>query len=435
MSLDLLTANDTAGAYPASYYTATANPLAQFPTISESVDCDVCIVGGGYTGLSAALHLAQKGYDVVLLEAQRVGFGASGRNGGQVGTGQRVEMDSLEKMVGRETAKDLWKLSLASVQLVKDLIDDHDMDVTFTDGIIEAAHRERFVPDYHDYAEHLEKTYGYIKMTKLDRDAMHDHVGSQAYFGGTLDMGGGHIHPLRYALGLARACVAAGVRVFEGSKVVGLAHGKTVTVSTDTGTVRASYVILGCNGYLGKLEGSVAQKVMPINNFIAATEPLDADTAKGLIRYNHAVADSKFVINYFRLSDDNRMLFGGGESYGYTFPKDIAATVRKPMTQIFPQLKDVRIDYAWGGTLGITLNRMPHFARLAGTVLTASGYSGHGVAMATLGGKIAAEAIAGQAEKFDVMASVPSPTFPGGSLLRSPLLIAGMLWYGLRDRL
>lgn len=435
MTLDLLTANDRQGEYPASYYAASATPLAPFPTASGDITCDVCVIGGGYTGLSAALHLAQDGYDVVLIEAQRVGFGASGRNGGQVGTGQRVEMDSVEKMVGMGPAKALWQMSLESVQLVKDLITDNKMDVIFHDGVIQAAHRARYVPEYHDYTAHLDRVYGYIQMTNLNRDAMHDHVGSPAYHGGTLDMGSGHIHPLRFALGLARTAKAAGVRIFEGSKVLGLTHGATVAITTGSATVKASHVVMGCNGYLGALEGSVAKKVMPINNFIAATEPLDEDMAKGLIRYNHAVADSKFVINYFRLSDDNRMLFGGGESYGYRFPDDIVATVRKPMSAIFPQLADVKIDYAWGGTLGITMNRMPHFARLAGNVLTASGYSGHGVAMATLGGKLAAQAIAGQAEKFDLMASVPTKTFAGGSALRTPLLVAAMIWYSLRDRL
>ncbi|MEO9863029.1 MAG: FAD-binding oxidoreductase [Yoonia sp.] len=435
MTLDLLTANDTQGAYPASYYAATAPQLPPFATAKGAITCDVCVVGGGYTGLSAALHLAEKGYDVVLLEAQRVGFGASGRNGGQVATGQRVEMDSVEKMVGMGPAKALWDLSLDSVQLVKDLITHHDMDVPFHDGVIEAAHRARFVPDYHAYAAHLERVYGYTQVTTLDRDAMRDHVGSPAYHGGTLDIGSGHIHPLRYALGLARAAQSAGVRIFENSKVTNLSHGTPAKIATEHADISASYVVLGCNGYLGALDGKVAKKVMPINNFIAATEPLDDHTANNLIRYNHAVADSKFVINYFRLSDDNRMLFGGGESYGYRFPKDIAATVRKPMSEIFPQLKNVKIDYAWGGTLGITMNRMPHFARLAGNVFTASGYSGHGVAMATLGGKIAADAIAGQAEKFDLMASVPTTAFPGGSRLRAPLLAAAMIYYSLRDRL
>lgn len=435
MTLDLLTANDRQGQYPASYYAATATPLAPFPTLQGVVRCDVCVVGGGYTGLSAALHLAQRGFDVVLVEAQRVGFGASGRNGGQVGTGQRVDIEDLEKMVGMTAAKVLWDLSLESVALVRELITTHTMDVTFHPGIIEAAHRARYVPDYHASAEHLARTYGYDQMQPLDRAGIRDLLGTEAYHGGALDLGGGHIHPLRYALGLARAVEAAGVRIFEGSKVTKVIAGEPATVQTELGAVQAQHVLLGCNGYLGHMQADVAKKVMPINNFIVATEPLDQATADSLIRDNRAVADSKFVINYYRLSDDNRLLFGGGESYGYRFPKDIAATVRKPMLQIYPQLKDTRIDYAWGGTLGITMNRMPHFARLSGNILSASGYSGHGVAMATLGGKIAAEAIAGQAERFDVMANLPTPTFPGGATLRWPLLVAAMLWYSLRDRL
>ncbi len=435
MSLDLLTANDRQGAYPQSYYVATSVPLAPFPAASGEITCDVCVVGGGFTGLSAALHLAERGYDVVLLEAQRVGFGASGRNGGQVGTGQRVEMDDVAKMVGAGPAKILWELSLESVQLVRDLIGTHNMNVPFHPGIVEAAHRARYVPEYHAYADYLAETYDYTQVRKLDRAEMRATVGSPAYHGGTLDMGGGHIHPLKYALGLAGAAQAAGVRLFENSKVTGVKRGTPAVVTTDQGQITADFVVLGCNGYLGNLEGEVAAKVMPINNFIVATEPLKREIAEGLIRGNHAVADSKFVINYFRLSDDLRLLFGGGESYGYRFPKDIAATVRKPMLEIYPQLKDTRIDYAWGGTLGITMNRMPHFARLSGNVLSASGYSGHGVAMATLGGKLAAEAVAGQAERFDLMAHVPTPRFPGGAALRWPLLVAAMVWYGLRDRL
>ena len=435
MTLDLLTANDRQGEYPASYYAATADPLPPFPATSGPLRCDVCVVGGGYTGLSAALHLAQRGFDVVLLEAQRVGFGASGRNGGQVGTGQRVDMDTLEKMVGKGPAKALWDLSLESVQLVRDLIAQHSIDTPFHPGIIEAAHKARMVPEYHAYAEHLQKTYGYDLVQPLDRDGIRQHLGTTAYHGGTLDLGGGHIHPLRYALGLARAAEAAGVRIFENSKVLGLDTGPKVTIRTASATISADFAVIGCNGYLGDLDRQVATKVMPINNFIAATEPLDAATAKDLIRHNHAVADSKFVINYYRLSDDNRLLFGGGESYGYRFPQDIAATVRKPMLQVYPQLQNTRIDYAWGGTLGITMNRMPHFARRDGNVYLASGYSGHGVAMATLGGKLAADAIGGQAEKFDIMANVKTPTFPGGATLRWPLLVAAMLWYSLRDRL
>jgi gamma-glutamylputrescine oxidase len=431
--MDLLSANDKAGQYPASYYAATATPLDPFPTAAGAISCDVCVVGGGYSGLSAALHLAQAGYDVVLLDAQRVGFGASGRNGGQVGTGQRIGQDDLEGLVDLSQAHALWDLSLESVGLVRDLIEKHNLDCGWFDGIIEADHRARNVPHSHEYADKLRNEYDYHLIRPVGRDEMRSLVGSSAYYGGTLDMGGGHMHPLRFALGLARAARDAGVRIYEHSKVTSVTpDGK---VGTDQAQITAKHVILGCNGYLGALNGHVAQRVMPINNFIAATEPLSDAKARNLIRDNHAVADSKFVINYFRLSEDNRMLFGGGESYGYKFPKDIAKTVRKPMLQIFPQLKDTKIDYAWGGTLGITMNRMPHFARVSDRVLSISGYSGHGVAVATLAGKLAAQAVAGQSEKFDIFSTVPTPRFPGGPRLRTPLLVLAMLWYSMRDRL
>lgn len=429
--MDLLFANDRAGEYPASYYAATAQPLDLHPTARGTINCDVCVVGGGYSGLSSALHLTAKGYDVVLVDAQRVGFGASGRNGGQVGTGQRIGQDSLEDMVGRDHAHELWDLSVESVQLVRDLIANHSIECGWADGVIEANHRAKNVAEDHEYAEKIQRDYGYDKIRAVGKDEMRSLVGSRAYYGGTLDMGGGHIHPLRYALGLARAASAAGVRIFEQSKVTAVDPSGKVT--TQDAVIKAKHVILACNGYLGALNGDVAQRVMPINNFIAATEPLN--DPRSIIRDNYAVADSKFVINYFRLSEDNRLLFGGGESYGYRFPKDIAATVRKPMLQIFPQLKETRIDYAWGGTLGITMNRMPHFAQISDAVLSISGYSGHGVAMATLAGKLAADAVAGQAEKFDIFSRVPTPRFPGGAGLRTPLLVLAMLWYSMRDRL
>ncbi len=433
--MDILTSNDRVGEFPASWYAATATAPAHYPQAAGALSCDVCIIGAGFTGLSAALHLAEKGYDVILLDAHRVGFGASGRNGGQVGTGQRLDQDALEKMVGEARARDLWNLALESVQLVRDLIKAHDMDCGFVDGVIHADHRQRFVPESHAYAKRLQTKYNYNKIRALDRDEMRDLVGSSAYFGGLLDMGSGHTHPLKLAFGLARAATKAGARIFEKSRVTDLVEAEPTTVRTEIANISARHVVLACNGYLGSLNGKVAARVMPINNFIAATEPMSKADAEALIRNNYAVADSKFVINYFRLSEDRRMLFGGGESYGFRFPRDIAALVRKPMTQIYPQLKDARIDYAWGGTLGITLNRMPHFARLRGNIISASGYSGHGVALATLGGKLAAQAIAGQAEKFDMMADVPTPRFPGGVAMRWPLLVLAMVWFSLRDKL
>lgn len=433
--MDILTANDRPAEYPKSWYAATVPAPEPITEAVGGLTCDICIVGAGFTGLSAALHLAQQGYDVILLEAHRVGFGASGRNGGQVGTGQRVEQDDLEDLVGEDHARALWGLALESVQLVRDLIKDHEMGCKFVDGVIHADHRQRLVQANHDYAKLLQDKYDYDLIRSLDQDEMRHLVGSPAYYGGTLDMGSGHTHPLQFALGLAVAAKAAGVRIYEGSRVTNITNGAPAKVDTARANIIADHLLLACNGYLGNLQGRVASRVMPINNFIAATRPLSESEATGLIRENHAVADSKFVINYFRLSEDRRMLFGGGESYGYRFPSDIAGLVRKPMSAIFPQLKDIEIDYAWGGTLGITMNRMPHFERLAGNIISASGYSGHGVAMATLGGKLAAEAIAGQAERFDLMADVPTPAFPGGAMMRWPLLVLAMVWYSMRDRL
>ncbi|WP_136684890.1 NAD(P)/FAD-dependent oxidoreductase [Falsirhodobacter xinxiangensis] len=423
--MNLLTANDRPGQYPPSYYAATATPLAPFERAEGDMRADVCVIGGGYTGLSAALHLAQRGYDVVLLEAHRVGFGASGRNGGQVGSGQRLEQDALEKMVGLDDARKLWTMGEDAKALVRRLIADHAMPVTFRPGIAHACRHDSEVAHARAYAEKLSRDYGYDQVQPLDQVELAAMIGTGIYKGGDIDRGAGHIHPLNFALGLARAAADAGVRIHERSTVTARTG---TTVATDRATIRADHVILACNAYLGDLERQVAAKVMPINNFIIATEPLP-----GLMQ-PVAVADTKFVVNYWRMSDDGRLLFGGGESYGYRFP-DIAKTVRKPLLEVYPQLKDARIDYAWGGTLGITMNRMPCFTRPDANVFSASGYSGHGVAMATMAGRVIAEAVAGNAERFDLMARLPQHRFPGGAALRWPLLVLAMTWYSMRDRL
>lgn len=433
--MDLLTVNDKPGEYPESYYAAHAKQLDPFPMAQGDLSCDICVVGGGFMGLSTAYHLAKRGYDVILLDAHRVGFGASGRNGGQVGTGQRVEQEELEKMVGKTHARQLWDIALQSTQLVKDLSKSEMVHTDFHSGVVHTAHHKRYAQDNQEYVDSLVNDYDYDKIRVLDEEECRHIVNSPAYFGGTLDTGAGHINPLEFVFGLARMAEAAGVRLFENSKVIELKEGEPAQVKTEKANVTARYVVLGCNGYLGTMQKTVAARVMPINNYILATEPMSPDDQEALIRNNYAVADSKFVVNYFRFSDDNRLLFGGTESYSYKFPNDIAAKVRKPMLEIFPQLKDIGIEYAWGGTLGITMNRMPHYERLSGNILSLSGFSGHGVAMATLSGQIAAETIAGQAERFDIMAKVPTIAFPGGPALRSPLLVLAMLWYSLRDKL
>lgn len=431
--MNLLHVNDRRGEYPASYYAATATPLDRFPVLKGARKADVCVVGGGYTGLSAALHLAQKGYDVILLEAHRVGFGASGRNGGQVGSGQRQDQVWIEKTVGRENAHRLWNLAEEAKSLVKSLVRDHAMPVTFHPGIAHACRSEAEVRDTHAYAEKLHRDYGYQHLESLDRTGIRRLIGSTEYVGGEIDRDAGHLHPLNFAIGLAQAAAKAGVRIHEGSEVHRVEPGRRPVVRTPSGHVDCATVILAGNGYLGQLSPKVAAKVMPINNFIIATEPL-GDAAKDILSEPVAVADTRFVVNYWRLSEDNRLLFGGGESYGYRFP-DIIKTVSKPMLQVYPQLAKTRITHAWGGTLAITVNRMPCFTRPGQNVLSASGYSGHGVAMATLAGKLMAEASAGQMERFDLMASLPQHRFPGGAALRWPLLVTAMTWYAMRDRL
>ena len=432
--MDLLYANDTAGAYPKSWYAATAQTLAPFAPLAGTQRADVCVIGGGYTGLSAALHLAQAGRRVILLEAQRVGFGASGRNGGQLGSGQRVDQISLESLVGRDQARALWALGEDAKALVKDLIATHEIECHFKSGVAWTGSRPAEVTWMHDYAAHLSRVYGYGNLEVLDAAACQTLCPSPAYRGGMVDWGAGHLHPLAYALGLARAARNSGVQIYEQSRVTALTEGTPNVVSTENGTVHASHIVLACNGYLSGLAPSVTARVMPINNFIIATEPLGA-RAQEVLTKDVAVADSKFVVNYFRLSHDGRLLFGGGESYGYRFPADIERVVRKPMHAVFPHLKDVRIDYAWGGTLGITMKRFPYLARLAPGILSASGYSGHGVGTATHAGYLMARAIEGDGDGFDTMSAIPTPAFPGGGALRTPLLILAMTWYALRDRL
>jgi gamma-glutamylputrescine oxidase len=392
------------------------------------------VIGAGYTGLTAALHLAKAGYDVVLLEAQRVGFGASGRNGGQVGSGQRLEQDALERSQGKDDARLLWQIAEDAKAEVQLLIRDHGIDCAYKPGVAHADWHAGDVGAAHAYAEKLARDYGYDQIEPLDRDKIGALIGSDVFHGGTLDRGAGHLHPLRYALGLARAAAEAGVRIFERSEVHSLTSGDTPSVQTRHGMATCNQIVLAANGYHGHLVGQVANKVMPINNFIVATEPL-GKRADEILAQDIAVADSKFVVNYWRLSEDRRLLFGGGESYGYKFPKDIAGLVRKPMLAIYPQLADAKITHAWGGTLAITMSRMPYFGHPMPNVFSAAGYSGHGVAMASLAGRIIAETIAGHSERFDVMARVALPNFPGGAGFRSPILALAMTWYSLRDRI
>ncbi len=380
------------------------------------------------------MHLAERGYSVVLLEGRQVGWGASGRNGGQLGTGQRREESELEVRFGHDSARQLFGLALAGRSLVKDLIHRHHIDCDLTPGQLLCAARPSHLGDLERRAAKLARDYAYPDQRVLDRESLREMVDSPGYHGGVLDAGAAHLHPLNYALGLARACVTAGVRICEHSVVTGYSGATPVIVRTSQGEVRARHLVLGCNGYLGGLEPRIADRIMPINNYLLATAPL-GDLASRLIADPACVHDTLFVVNYYRLSRDGRLIFGGGETYTREFPADLSGFVRRHMLRVFPQLAAVPIDYAWGGTLAITMNRLPHLGRLAPNVYFAQGYSGHGVSTATLAGQLMAEAIAGTAERFDVFARLPPPAFPGGTLLRWPGQVLGMLWFALRDRL
>jgi len=436
--MNLLFKNDKYGQYPDSWYHATSKPLPPFPNLKGDIRADVCVVGAGFTGLSSALHLAQKGYNVVLLEGQRVGFGASGRNGGQVGHGHNIDQRSLEKKLGKSDAHMLWDIAEDSIKITRDLAEKYASDAMFKSGHGSAYFSQKEADAGRKDQEYLLQNYDFTQSRYLDKAATEEIIGTDQYAGMVLDTNGGHIHTLNFAFGLARAAAAAGVQIYEGALVENINEGKTASdksvVKTEAGSVTADYVVLACNGYSDAANRKVAARVMPLNNYMVATEPL-GDMADEILARDICVYDSMFVLNYYRLSHDKRLIFGGGESYGARFPTDIAAKVRGPMQKLFPQLKGVKIDYAWGGTLGITTNRMPYFARVAPNILNASGYSGHGVALATLAGEIIAQTIAGQSARFDVMARVPSMPFPGGRRFAQPIMTLAMSWFALRDRL
>jgi len=422
--------------YPASYYAATARGLAESRPLKGAARCDVCIVGGGFTGVATALHLAERGYKAVVLEARRIGWGASGRNGGQLNGGQRLPPETMAGIVGAEQARRLWDLGEEAKTLVKQRIARHGIDCDLKPGIISAGIKPAHAEEMQAHARFLRDDYGYPHIRPLSRAELRAEVASDRYHSGYLDSDAAHLHPLNYVLGLARAAREAGAVIHEETTALEIIRrdGKP-GVRTAGGEVLAEQLVLAGNGHLGNLEPRIAGLVMPINNFIIATEPLGEDRAEALIASDVAVADSKHVIDYFRLSADRRLLFGGGETYRMGYPDDITAVVRPCMLRVFPQLADVKIDYAWGGKVAITMNRLPAFGRLDGDILYAQGFSGQGVALTTLAGKVIAEAVAGQAERFDIMAEIPTPAFPGGTLLRWPSLVLGMLYYSLRDKL
>ena len=418
-----------------SWYAATATPFAALPPLSGDIRADVCIIGAGYTGLGAALELAQRGVSAVVLEAGQVGSQASGLNGGQVHTGQRRDQAWLEKTVGPDDAMALWRLAQDARAHLHATIADHAIACDLKPGMIHARHRPGGEAEDAAHIEHMAQRYGYDALSLIGTQDLANDLGTDVYHGGLLDRDGGHLHALNLALGLARAAMVSGATIHEHSRALSWTRqGGKIVVFTAGGRVTCDQLILSGDGSLNHMAGRARGRVMPINNFILTTEPL-GDLAGEIIASDAAVADSRFVVNYFRKTSDGRLLFGGGENYRPGFPSDVAGFVRRHMLKVYPRLKDVKIDHAWGGTLGITINRVPFVGEVAPGVRVASGYSGQGVMLAPYVGKLLADAALGEGAGVELLSRLPTPPFPGGRLLRWPLTVAGLSWYAMRDRL
>jgi gamma-glutamylputrescine oxidase len=416
-----------------SYYQATATPSPKHPPLEGDIAADVCIVGAGYTGLSAAIELAEAGYKVVVLEAESVGHGASGRNGGQICTGFSSGQEKIEAQLGREDARRCFAMAEEAKQLLKDRIARYSIDCNLRWGYLHVLPKPNRFDGLKAWKAEWDEL-GYADTQIIGKEELADKLGTRAYHGALREGGAGHFHPLNYCLGLARAATSAGAAIHEFSRAVEVETGSKPFVRTERGNVTARFVIIACNAYLGRLVPKLHGKVMPVTSYIVATEPLGENRARALIRDGEAVADTNFIVDYFRITSDTRMLFGGRASYTTLEPADLGAYMKPRMTKIFPQLRDVRIDFAWGGFIAITYNRIPDCGRLSPTAYYAHGYSGQGVALAGLYGKLMAEAIRGTAERFDLLARVRHLPFPGGPV-RVPMLASAMLFYRLRDAL
>lgn len=421
-----------------SYYLASANAMPQRPALGADLTADVCVIGGGFTGVNTAIELAQRGLSVILLEARRIGWGASGRNGGQLIRGIGHDVSGFAKYVGEEGVRYLQQAGIDSVALVGERVREHGIECDLRWGFCELANTAAQFVAFQGELESL-AALGYTPETRLVAPQdMAQVVGSGLYAGGLVDMGSGHLHPLNLVLGEAAVAESLGVRVFENSPVLELIHGDTVQVRCASGTVRAASLVLACNAHLDELEPKLSGKVLPAGSYIIATEPLPAELANQLIPQNLALCDQKVGLDYYRLSADRRLLFGGACHYSGRDPADIAAYMRPKMLKVFPQLANTAVEFQWGGKIGITANRFPQVGRLKQhpNVFYAQGYSGHGLNVTHWCARLLAEGIhAGQSRGLDIFSQVPHMTFPGGKALRSPLLALGMLWYRVREML
>jgi gamma-glutamylputrescine oxidase len=422
-----------------SWYEASVVRPAPAPPLAERIAADVCVVGGGYAGVSAALELAERGYTVVLLEAQRIGWGASGRNGGQaiVGFGSDGEC-AIEKQFSAADARRAWDVSVEGLQLLRERIARYDIPCDFRPGYLSLAVKRRKSDELRRWMDHVTAVYGF-PLQWIGPSEIGTWLASDRFHSAAFDATSGHLHPLKYCLGLARAARAAGVRIHENSAVFVVERGDKPLVKTGQGECRCNFVVLAGNVYLGEygddIAPEVAARIMPVGTYMIATEPMGEARADALMRGRPAASDTNFVLDYFRLTADHRLLFGGADSYSAAAPRNLIARIRSSMLTVFPQLADLGIPHAWGGFVDVTMNQAPNFGRLGDNLYYLQGFSGHGLVLAGIAGKMVAETIAGQAERFDLFARIRHHRFPGGTLMRTPALVLGTLYYRLRDAL
>ena len=420
-----------------SFYRSSVEDLNSQDQLTSDIDVDICIIGGGLTGISSAINLSKKGYSVILCEARKIGWGASGRNGGQLGIGMRKDQFTIEKKLGLKHAKELWSLGLEAVEDVKNLIKENEIDCHLVNGVMSTACFEKDIDEYKFEIEHMAKNYDFEGYQFFNKEKIREEINSKMYLAGLLNSGSYHLNPLKLTIGLAKVAQKNNVKIFENTPIEKIREeGDSVRVISKKGLIRANQVVVACNGYLDSILGSKKNKFIPINNYVVATEPLGEKRAREIIKNNYAVSDTRFIIDYYRFSEDWRMIFGGGETFTSNFVKNATSFVSKRMIKVFPQLQNVKIDYSWGGTLAITVNRLPHFGTLMNNKVSyAFGYSGHGLALSVLAGKLIGENIHGDHERFKFFSDINHMSIPLGSIFRRPIYSSAILYYKIRDYL
>lgn len=418
-----------------SYYAATANPSTARPPLDGDIEADVCIVGGGFTGVVTGLTLAELGYKVVILEGAKIGWGASGRNGGQIINGFSREIEYIENTVGKEGANALAALAVEGGNIIREHVTRYGIKCDLKYGSVLAACSDKQLREIEDTRNRWAKR-GRNSIEILDRRTIRDHVGTDKYAGGWIDHKGGHIHPLNLVQGEAEAAEANGATIYEQTRVTRMDHHlDTPVVHTEGGSVTARYVVLAGNAYLGKTVKELYPKILPASTQIIVTEPLSDKQAKAILPTDMCVEDANYVLDYYRLTADNRLLFGGGTVYGGADIADVEKALRPNMERLFPWTRDLKVDYGWQGNIALTWSRLPHVGRLGKGTYFAHGYSGHGVTSSHMMGRLVGHAVHGDASTFDVFASMPARSFPGGQLLSVPLSTLGCWWYSMRDKM